>query len=32
MRAFDFGNLQEDATDMSSFSSDGTPCVYASGD
>lgn len=33
MRAnFDFNNLHEDTTDMSSYAADGTPCVYISGE
>lgn len=29
---FDFNNIHEDASDMSSFAADGSPCVYISGD
>ena len=29
---FDFNNMNEDTTDMSSFAADGTPCVYISGE
>jgi hypothetical protein len=29
---FDIKNLQEDASDMSSYASDGTPCIFMSGE
>lgn len=29
---FDFNNIHEDASDMSSFAADGSPCVYISGE
>lgn len=29
---FDVNNIQEDAQEMSTYSSDGTPCVYISGE
>jgi hypothetical protein len=29
---FDFNNIHEDTTDMSSYAADGTPCVYISGE
>jgi hypothetical protein len=29
---FDFNNMHEDSSDMSSFAPDGSPCVYISGE
>ena len=29
---FDFNNMHEDSSDMSTFAPDGSPCVYISGE
>jgi hypothetical protein len=29
---FDFNNMHEDTSDMSTFAADGSPCVYISGE
>lgn len=29
---FDYNNLKEETSDMSSYAHDGTPCVYVSGE
>lgn len=29
---YDYNNLDEESSDMSSYSNDGTPCVYVSGE